>query len=155
MPCDLVALAWDANEPQRLARFWAGLLGWGTDDDGTTLVPDDDTGFALCSVPTGEPKTGPNRAHPDLTSTSLEDQDQETAIRSPHGRLTITWGGPPVEPEQGRNRLRLDVAPPAGADREAEVERLVSLGATRLGSARGPVEMTDPDGNEFRVLPRA
>jgi hypothetical protein len=36
-----------------------------------------------------------------------------------------------------------------------EVERLVSLGATRLGDADGPVEMTDPDGNEFRVLPPA
>ncbi len=83
------------------------------------------------------------------------DQDQETAIRSPHGGPRITWGGPPVEPKQGRNRLRLVVAPPAGADREAEVERLVCLGATRLGSAGGPVEMTDPDGNEFRVLPRA
>ena len=27
------------------------------------------------------------------------DQDQETAIRSPHGGPKITWGGPPVAPE--------------------------------------------------------
>ncbi len=234
MTCDLVALCWDATDPHRLARFWAGLLGWGTDDDGVTLVPDDDTGFVVRFVPTDVPKTGLDRAHLDLTSTSLDDQrrtvaraldlgarhldvgqlpeeehvvladpegnefcviepgnafladcgrvgalacdgsqavgyfwsaalgwplvwdqDQETAVRSPHGGPKVTWGGPPVEPKAGRNRLRLDVAPPAGGRQRVEVERLVSLGATRLGDADGPVEMTDPDGNEFRVLPPA
>jgi hypothetical protein len=83
------------------------------------------------------------------------DQDEETAIRSPHGGPKVTWGGPPVQPRRGRDRLRLDVAPAAGGDPRAEVERLLALGATRLGGDAGPVEMADPDGNEFRVLPRA
>ncbi|MEE4544818.1 VOC family protein [Streptomyces sp. V4-01] len=84
------------------------------------------------------------------------DQDQETAIRSPHGGPKITWGGPPVAPRTGRNRVHFDLAPPAGGDQRAEVDRLVSLGATRLDDgpgAAGRVLMADPDGNEFCVLP--
>jgi catechol 2,3-dioxygenase-like lactoylglutathione lyase family enzyme len=83
------------------------------------------------------------------------DQDQETAIRSPHGGPKITWGGPPLPPKAGRNRLRFDLAPTTGGDQRAEIERLVSLGATRTGSGgAGSVAMADPDGNEFRVVPR-
>jgi catechol 2,3-dioxygenase-like lactoylglutathione lyase family enzyme len=82
------------------------------------------------------------------------DQDQETAIRSPHGGPTITWGGPPVRRKIGRNRLHFDLAPPVGGDQRAEVDRLVSLGATRVDAGPGgSVAMTDPDGNEFCVLP--
>jgi hypothetical protein len=81
------------------------------------------------------------------------DQDQETAIRSPHGGPKITWGGPPLMPRVGKDRLRFDVAPVDGEQR-AEVERLISLGATRIDAGRdGSVVMADPDGNEFRVLP--
>ncbi|GAA0594034.1 VOC family protein [Streptomyces crystallinus] len=80
------------------------------------------------------------------------DQDQETAIQSPHGGTKITWGGPPVAPKQGTNRLYLELALPADADREAEVERLVSLGATRAGEDDGGrTLMCDPDGNEFAI----
>ncbi|MEU7858624.1 VOC family protein [Nonomuraea sp. NPDC049141] len=84
------------------------------------------------------------------------DQDQETAIRSPHGGPKITWGGPPVRPKTGKNRLHFDLAPPADGDQQAEVDRLISLGATRIDLGRhgsGHVMMADPDGNEFCVLP--
>ncbi len=213
MTSHLVALAFDANDPARLAPFWAGVLGWEMVDDpdgGIALLPNDDTGFRIEFFPTQDPRTGPNQMHFDLTSTSLEaqqqtvaralelggrhldigqgpdadhvvladpegnefcviepgndfladcgfigalssdgsqevgyfwskaldwplvwDQDQETAIRSPHGGPKITWGGPPVQPKTGKNRLHFDLAPPADGDQEAEVERLVSLGATR------------------------
>ena len=83
------------------------------------------------------------------------DQDQETAIRSPVGGPKVTWGGPPVAPKTGRNRLHFDIAPPAHGDQQAEVERLVTLGATRPDIAQGgvgAVVMADPDGNEFCVL---
>ncbi|MFE1291510.1 VOC family protein [Streptomyces sp. NPDC058751] len=82
------------------------------------------------------------------------DQDQETAIQSPHGGTKITWGGPPVAPKTGTNRLFFELALPAGADPDAEVDRLVSLGATRTstgGNDGGHVLMLDPDGNEFSV----
>lgn len=80
------------------------------------------------------------------------DQDQETAIQSPHGGTKLTWGGPPVKEKTGRNRLHFDLTPPAGSDREAEVDRLISLGATRLDHGQcepGWTALADPDGNEF------
>jgi predicted enzyme related to lactoylglutathione lyase len=83
------------------------------------------------------------------------DQDQETAIQSPAGGSKMSWGGPPVNPKTGKNRLHLDIAPPADGDQQAEVERLVSLGATRIDIGQGDVNwvvMADPDGNEFCVL---
>ena len=83
------------------------------------------------------------------------DQDQETAIRSPRGGPKITWGGPPLMPKTGKNRLHFDLAPPVDGDQQAEVDRLVSLGATRIDIGQGEVSwvvMADPDGNEFCVL---
>ncbi|WP_217238513.1 VOC family protein [Streptomyces sp. AC555_RSS877] len=237
MTCQLFAICFDASEPLDLARFWSGVLGRETADDphdGAMILPGDDTEFRIRFLPTQERKVGQNRMHFDLTSASLEDQqqtvaralalggrhidvgqlpeedhvvladpdgnefcvvgpgnkfladcgfvgalacdgsqevgyfwsealgwplvwdqDQETAIQSPHGGPKITWGGPPVAPKTGRNRLRFDLAPPVHGDRQAEVDRLVSLGATRVDTGQGEgswVEMVDPDGNEFRVL---
>ncbi|MFY1593549.1 VOC family protein [Micromonospora sp. WMMD737] len=83
------------------------------------------------------------------------DQDQETAIRSPLGGPKITWGGPPLDPKTGKQRLHFDLAPPADGDQQAEVDRLLSLGATRIDIGQGEVSwvvMADPDGNEFCVL---
>jgi catechol 2,3-dioxygenase-like lactoylglutathione lyase family enzyme len=83
------------------------------------------------------------------------DQDQETAIQSPAGGTKISWGGPPLLPRTGKDRLHLDVAPPADGDQQAEVDRLVSLGATRIDIGQGEVGwvvMADPDGHEFCVL---
>ena len=78
------------------------------------------------------------------------DQDLETAIRSPRGGPKITWGGeqPPAQP--ARNRLRFELV--ADGDRQVEVDRLVSLGATDLGrGGDGRVVLADPDANEFCV----
>ncbi|MEO6503807.1 MAG: VOC family protein [Jatrophihabitantaceae bacterium] len=241
MTSHLLALCVDANDPLRLAGFWAGVLGWDMADDtheGIALVPSDGTGFRIRFLPSQAPKAGRNQMHFDLTSTSLQDQrqtvakslelgarhidigqrpeelhvvladpegnefcviepgndfladcgflgavasdgsqavgyfwsealgwplvwdqDQETAIRSPRGGPKITWGGPPLMPKTGKNRLHFDIAPPADGDQRAEVERLVSLGATRIDIGQGEVSwvvMADPDGHEFCVVtPRA
>jgi catechol 2,3-dioxygenase-like lactoylglutathione lyase family enzyme len=75
------------------------------------------------------------------------DQDEETAIQSPAGGTKVAWGGPPVDPQVARNRQRFELD-------AADVDRLVTLGATRLeGDADGAVELADPDGNEFTVCP--
>jgi catechol 2,3-dioxygenase-like lactoylglutathione lyase family enzyme len=54
-----------------------------------------------------------------------------------------------------KNRLHLDLAPD---DRDAEVERLIGLGATRAEVGQGAdatwVVLADPEGNEFCVLRR-
>jgi predicted enzyme related to lactoylglutathione lyase len=77
------------------------------------------------------------------------DQDQETAVQSPHGGTKVAWGGPPVRPKHARNRQRFKLALVHGG-LDAEVDRLVALGATRLSRAEdGAVELADPDGNEF------
>ena len=237
MTCHLVALCFDANDPVGLARFWAGVLGWemcADPEDRIALLPSDDTGFRLRFPPTQDKKVGPNRMHFDLTSTSLEnqqqtvaraiglgahhidigqlpeeghvvladpegnefcviepgnafladcgfigalscdgsqevgyfwsaalgwplvwDQDQETAIRSPHGGPKVTWGGPPLLPKTAKSRLHLDIAPPGDGDQQEAVAHLVSLGATRIDIGQGEVSwvvMADPDGNEFCVL---
>lgn len=84
------------------------------------------------------------------------DQDQETAIRAPHGGPKVTWGGPPLKAKTGKNRLHFDIAPAAGGDQQAEADRLASLGAARVDIGQGEVSwvvMADPDGNEFCVLP--
>jgi predicted enzyme related to lactoylglutathione lyase len=239
MTCRLDALTFDANDPLRLARFWGGLLGWEMADDpqdGLALLPSDDTGFRIRFLPAQAQKAGQNQMHFDLTSTSLEDQqqtvarslalgarhidigqgpeathvvladpegnefcviepgnnfladcgfigalacegsqevgyfwrdalgwplvwdqDQETAIRSPHGGPKITWGGPPLTPKTGKYRLHFDLATPDHGAQLLEVDRLVALGATRIDIGQGEVSwvvMADPDGHEFCVLAR-
>ncbi|MEV4494507.1 VOC family protein [Micromonospora arborensis] len=82
------------------------------------------------------------------------DQDEETAIQSPNGGTKITWGGPPYMPNGGRDRVRFDLAPDPDVDPQAEVDRLLSLGATRVDTdaAAGRLVLADPDGAEFSLL---
>ncbi len=52
----------------------------------------------------------------------------------------------------GKNRLHLDLSPD---DRDAEVERLVNMGARNVDIGQGDrswVVLADPEGNEFCVL---
>jgi hypothetical protein len=82
------------------------------------------------------------------------DQDEETAIQSPDGGSNISWGGPPFEPKTGKYRWHLDLMP--DGDQRAEVERLLSLGASHIDIGQGDVDwvaLADPDGHEFCVLP--
>jgi predicted enzyme related to lactoylglutathione lyase len=237
MTSRLVALCFDASDPQRLARFWAAALRWEVgeeDSDVVSLVPTDGTRFQIDFARVPEQKVGKNLIHLDLTTTSLDDQtetvarlvelgahhvdfgrnpddehvvladpegnelcliepgnrflagrgrlgsitcdgsravgyfwrdalgwdlfwdqDEETAIRMPDGAGPfITWG-PPTPAKTGKNRLHLDIAPDEHTDQQAEVDRLISLGATRVEIGQGDVDwvvMADPDGNEFCVL---
>ena len=70
MTSEVVAVRVDANDPLRLARFWAGVLGWEIADDpqdGMALLPSDDTGFRMRFLPTQEPTVGQNQMHFHLT----------------------------------------------------------------------------------------
>ncbi|MET8584239.1 VOC family protein [Streptomyces collinus] len=236
MSSRLFAITFDAHQPERLARFWSGVMGLergGDPDEGVALPSGNVAGYRLGFRPSDKRKTAQNRLHFDLTSSSLEDQqetvaralalgaqhadvgqgpdashvvladpegnefcviepgnkflagcgfagalacdgsqtvgyfwsealgwplvwdqDEETAIQSPDGGTKITWGGPPHMPDPGKD-LHFDLAP--DGDQQAEVERLVSLGAKRLDSDHGgdgAVLLADPDGHEFRVLTR-
>jgi hypothetical protein len=61
---------------------------------------------------------------------------------------------PVPDAKRTKNRLHFDLSPD---DREAEVERLIALGATHADvgqTADDPwVVLADPEGNEFCVLP--
>jgi predicted enzyme related to lactoylglutathione lyase len=110
MTCRLHALSVDANDPVRLARFWAGVLGWemaANAHDGIALLPNDDTGFRIRFLPTQEQKSGQNQMHFDLTSTSLEDQ-QQTVARS------LGLGGRHIDIGQGPEDSHVVLADPEG-----------------------------------------
>ncbi|MFD5625760.1 VOC family protein [Streptomyces sp. NPDC127072] len=58
------------------------------------------------------------------------------------------------EPKKAKSRLHLDFVPD---DQDAEVARLVALGAQRVDIGQGDqswVVLADPEGNEFCVLGR-
>ncbi len=227
MSIRLVALEFDAHDPERLAAFWAGILGRAVDGSNRRLPGLFPTDFELRFVSERAPKAAlRHRMHFDLTSSSpadqaasvelalrlgghhvdvgqrgdeghvvlgdpednefcviesgnnflantariggmagdgmpatgyfwgsvlgwplVWDQDEETAIQSPAGGVKITWGGPPIAPKSGRNRLRWVLA--ADGVFGAEVRRLVELGATDLGDCAHGRELADPEGNEF------
>ena len=80
------------------------------------------------------------------------DQDEETAIQSPQGGTKVAWGGPPVAQPQEADRQRFQLTL-RGGDLGAEVDRLVALGATRIGTvADGVAALVDPDGSRFDVV---
>jgi hypothetical protein len=59
-------------------------------------------------------------------------------------------------PKTGKHRLHFDLAPSLGGDLQAEVDRLLSRGATRADIGQGDVGwvvLADPDGHEFCVVP--
>jgi len=80
-----------------------------------------------------------------------------------HVALRRPGGAPPdldllrsTDPKVGKNRLHLDVAPFVDDDRDAEVDRLLALGATEVDVGQGPDVtwrvLADPEGNELCVL---
>ena len=105
----LVALCWDANDPARLARFWAEALRTEIDetDSGISLVTTDDGRVRISFVAVAEPKVGKNRIHLDLTTSSLEDQT-ETVER------LIEVGARHIDIGQGPDDLHVVLADPEG-----------------------------------------
>ena len=219
MTTRLANLCFDANDPVRLARFWASALGWEvydeTNHEEIGVLPTDGMRFILIFVPVAERKSGKNRLHLDLVSESTEHQTEVVARLITLGAQRVDIGQPedadhivladpegnefcvvlrgdfladtgllgaivfePGEPVTGRfwgeaigwplvydqdggdaktakNRLHLDIAPPFDGDQQAEVERLLDLGATHVDIGQGDVPwvvLADPDGNEFCVL---
>ncbi|MEU4483062.1 VOC family protein [Micromonospora sp. NPDC023966] len=102
----------DAQDPSRLAHWWAEALGYQV----------------------------------------ISDKPDEVEIRRAPDALPGIVFVPVSGPKEGKNRLHIDLRP---ADLEAEVERLVDMGARHVDVGQGGVEWTvlaDPEGNEFCVL---
>lgn len=80
---------------------------------------------------------------------------EECMIFSPDGATRLLFIEVP-DAKQVKNRLHLDLRPADGG-RDAELERLLDLGASvvedrRLSDGRGWVVLADPEGNEFCIL---
>ncbi|OZM81296.1 VOC family protein [Pseudonocardia sp. MH-G8] len=85
-----------------------------------------------------------------LDTTIITDYDGEFIMLAPppQGGPLLAFQRVPEE-RSGKNRLHLDLGAPTGG-RQAEVERLVQLGATALGERGDPAvfawtTLTDPD----------
>jgi predicted enzyme related to lactoylglutathione lyase len=107
---DLIALCFDAHDPAALGRFWAAALRWEVLDathEGAALVPTDGTRFGVEFHPSRERKAGQNRVHLDLTTTSIEDQ-QESAD------LLVALGGSHIDVGQGPDDDHIVLADPEG-----------------------------------------
>lgn len=78
----------------------------------------------------------------------VHDEGEETGIQHLEGGTKIAWGGAPLMEHPRKDWLHFDLA---ASDLEAEIDRLVGLGAmTVSGSAcRHGVAMLDVDGNAF------
>jgi len=93
----------DANDPRKLARFWAGALDWAVEDEEGAdevdvwpagYVYPDPVALPIVFVPVSEPKAAKNRVHIDLASQSAEHQ------ASVVGRLR-DLGARPIDIGQG------------------------------------------------------
>ncbi|MBO3088073.1 VOC family protein [Cellulomonas dongxiuzhuiae] len=127
MPLRWYTTVVESRDPHALARWWAAALGW-------DYVPfaDDEAGV-------------------------LPPWGREAAASTPFHRMPPGLCFVQVDHDKTvKNRLHLDLAPHTSDDRDAEIARLLDLGATRVDVGQGPDVswdvLADPDGNEFCVL---
>jgi hypothetical protein len=134
----------DCADPRRLARFWATALGYVMQD----------------------PPAGFDSWEEFLTAQGVPESEwnSKNAVVDPEGRGPRLFFQRVPEPKTVKNRLHLDVnvggpldTPPDERRRrvDAEVERLVAAGATRVDEKEEMgdrwVLLLDPEGNEFDV----
>jgi catechol 2,3-dioxygenase-like lactoylglutathione lyase family enzyme len=139
-------ITFDCADPGRLARFWAAVFGYPA--GGSALdAPEEFT----------RPLREAGLTDDDLASRGLAEDPSGVGPRFYFHRVP--------EPKIAKNRMHLDLNVgdgPGPAERhqvDAEVERLVGLGATVIrkhDSAWGPwpeyhYVLADPEGNEFCV----
>jgi hypothetical protein len=128
-----MALRWysvvvDSHDIAAQARWWKEVLDW-------TIVYEDEHEVAL--IPR-DMSTDP------LDAAEWHQQRQGLVfVPVPEGKTV-------------KNRLHLDLAPHTSQDRDAEIARLLDMGATKVDVGQsGDVTWTvlaDPEGNEFCVL---
>ncbi len=132
----------DCDDPHELATWWAEALGWNVElQDEAFIQSMMDQGFAQESdVRTFREKrvwaAGCAIVHPG-------DHRPRVLFQSVPERKSV------------KNRVHWDLRSPHGEAGPKDVERLITMGARRIGEGRqGPVSwvvMADPEGNEFCV----
>jgi hypothetical protein len=125
MTVTIASVTIDCTDALKVGEFWAAALG-------RPLDPGASTDFAAIDFAGRRDTAGWARLEPGDDPTWL-------FVRVP-------------EPKTAKNRLHLDLAAP---DPEAEVARLVGLGATRVADTDEYgytwTVLADPEGNEFCV----
>ena len=146
-----IQVTFDAHDPAALSTFWRDVLGY--------VHP----GPPGVELPAGADPLAAWDEFLDRVGVPADQRNSRSAIEDPDGdgpRLFFQQVG---EDKVAKNRVHLDVrAAPGlqGDDRmaalEAECDRLVKLGATRLHRdepapplSLGFIVMADPEGNEF------
>ena len=138
-----VQITFDCANPAGLAAFWAEALGYHLQDP-----PEGFESWEEALEAMGVPP---------------ESRNDASAVLDPDGSRPRLFFQRVPERKQVKNRVHLDVRAAPGlegdarmAALEAEAERLVSLGATRLQRyepapplGAGHIVMADPEGNEF------
>ena len=82
----------------------------------------------------------------------LEEDANDVIIGAGEDVHPILYFSKNGDAKHGKNRLHIDLSPD---DRDAEVERLVNMGARHVDIGQGErswVVLADPEGNEFCVL---
>jgi Glyoxalase-like domain len=123
----LTEIVFDCRDPVAQASFWSTALG-----------------YHVVRVDEGQVEIAPWAQEP---------ADLAERVRRAPGVPTLVFVAVP-EGKTVKNRLHLDVRPVDGSH-EAEVQRLISVGArtTDIGQGSVPwVVLADPEGNEFCVL---
>ena len=123
----LTEIVVDCHDPAALAAFWAAALGY--------HVVWTEEGQIEIAAWEGEPP-------------GLAEQVRRGPVVPALVFVTVPEG------KTIKNRLHLDIRP-VGCSYEAEVERLIGLGARRADVGQGSkpwAVLADPEGNEFCVL---
>ena len=139
----------DAQDPHAQARYWAAALGYDIERDDAFIRDIIDQGLATWDDVVERDgalfwRIGAAIRHPDDRGVAPHED--------PAPRRLLFLAVP--EAKSAKNRLHLDLN--VGRDRiDAEVERLVALGARELYRVDEPgafhTTMADPEGNEFCV----
>ncbi|MDF5757144.1 VOC family protein [Spongiactinospora sp. TRM90649] len=140
----------DCTDPHRQTAFWAAALGYVEEDNGAHI----ERLMAMGAV--GEEavtRVGERLAWRALAAVRHPGDPVDEQTGTGLGRRLLFQAVP--EAKTVKNRLHLDLH--VGGDRrDAEVARLVELGATVLATVRDRgahlVTLADPEGNEFDVM---
>ena len=133
-----VQITFDAEDPHRLCRWWAALLGYEVED-----------GHDFVSRLLSDGVIAENQVTRREGRLYFADA---VAARDSNGNGPRLYFQRVPEPKTAKNRVHLDVPVDPGA-LDREVERLEALGASLVGFNSHPghrwAVMADPEGNEF------
>jgi predicted enzyme related to lactoylglutathione lyase len=93
----LAGLCFGANDPEALARTWAGVLRRDVSPHDGSFLPATGRDIAIRFVHVPDLKTRPNQMHFDITSSSLEDQEGTVARVLELGGTHLDIGQSPDE----------------------------------------------------------